>query len=390
MTHKSFEDLLLLHMTHSISEADRVKLFTHLESCADCRAALVEWQQIARAVKLNAEEKNTMTTATRFRTSVPRVQRPLLPAVIALIAVIFVAYFGLFSRPTTSFAPLAAQLATPTPTVYVELVLAARDIEHGTVLTSDDVTLYRIPVDYAPFNGMTQVADAVGKIARTNLQCGLPVMGNLLVEDAKDVSEQPALSQHNSCNLVPLSEPVEPKVVVVAIQEMDAGMRITKAMVALRAYPAQLVPADMAASLEEVVGQVTSVPIYREEMLSPAMLQAGESLSVHIAIPGDLIQNADSIFYAGDHIDVIATMLFVNVDPTYQAPAGTNSVVVPAPADTRRITQRVASYALIASVAHDGTGKLTELTLMVTPTDAAVLAWVVEAKLPLVLSLLPG
>src|SRR5579871_913747 len=88
MAHDEFEDLILQYTTHSISEADQRILLTHLESCADCRAALMEWQQIAAAVKRNVHENGQVASVSQAQRASSRLLWRGLQVAAALLIVI--------------------------------------------------------------------------------------------------------------------------------------------------------------------------------------------------------------------------------------------------------------------------------------------------------------
>ncbi|MEP7293065.1 MAG: SAF domain-containing protein [Chloroflexota bacterium] len=390
MKHRIFEDLLLQRMTHSISARDQARLKAHLATCARCRAALAEWQQIAAAVRLEVQERGTMIADNHAQPNRQVTHRHPALVLIAVVSLIIVLGIGFFYRPASS-PSLVAQIATasPTPTNDVELVLAARNIENGTVIQSDDVTLYRLPVDDTPFNSVVELGDVVGKIARTNILCGLPVLTNMLVENARDVPMQAALNQQNDCSLAPLSEPAETENIVVAVQELSAGSVLNADSVALRRYPAQLVPDAAMTDLEAVIGKVAQVPIYRESVILAQQLQNPPADRESIIVPADLIQNRDSLLPVGSSVEVIVTMLFVDLgDTTQEAVGAVLPVTPPTGSEARAVTQHV-TIALIVSTRMDAQGNLESLRLDVaSPEDAQTLRWIVDAHLPITLALL--
>lgn len=55
MTHEDYRELLAAHALTALDAADARALDTHLESCADCRAELSEWQETTALFALDAE-----------------------------------------------------------------------------------------------------------------------------------------------------------------------------------------------------------------------------------------------------------------------------------------------------------------------------------------------
>ncbi len=55
MTHEDYRELLAAHALTALDAADARALDTHLESCADCRAELSEWQGMSALIALAAE-----------------------------------------------------------------------------------------------------------------------------------------------------------------------------------------------------------------------------------------------------------------------------------------------------------------------------------------------
>lgn len=385
MTHETFDDLLLQYMTHSISPTDRMALTAHLAECAPCRAALAEWRDIAAAVRLHAQERKTMIASVPVHAEYPMRRRRLTAMLVAAASVVGVILIALFNRPA-HLPTLVAQIATSTPTAYVDLVLAARDIENGALIQPEDVTLYPLPVDYAPFNGVVSPDDVVGKIARTNIRCGLPILANLYVENAHDVPvDQPTLAQRPDCNLPRLTEPVETRDVVTMAQEIPAGMPIPAEAVVLRPYPAALLPEGALTSLDDVVGKAARTPLYREQVVMPDQLQEVVE-NVELTIPATAIQNAGSLLPIGSRVDVITTILFVDLGDA--VPSGAQSLVThDSGIEGTPVTQRLIGSARVVSVQTDATDAFESVTLSVTPEDATTLTWIIEAKLQIVLVL---
>lgn len=146
--------------------------------------------------------------------------------------------------------PVAQQPAgptnTPEPTItpipFVEIVIAVQDIPRGIPVPPNAVAVRRFPEESAPFQAYTDVEDVIGLIARTDIYREQPIQRNLLVEDLTALA--------------------------------DIG-------------------SDAAAIL----------PPNR----------------VAVALPMDRITSVAYAIQPGDRVDVLVSMLFVDVDPNFQS-----------------------------------------------------------------------
>ncbi|MBZ0294814.1 MAG: hypothetical protein K8L99_19785, partial [Anaerolineae bacterium] len=82
----------------------------------------------------------------------------------------------------------------------------------------------------------------------------------------------------------------------------------------------------------------------------------------------------DSALQAGDVVDIEVEMLFVEADEQMDQSDGES----PTPQLT---TERIIQNALVVGTGPDGS----IVTLAVSPQDAEILVWVLEAKLPITL-----
>lgn len=269
--------------------------------------------------------------------------------------------------------------------------------------------------------------------------------------------------------------PTEVRVpVVVAIQELPRGYRFPdtveelESVVAVRLFPEAAAPFNGVQEVDDLIGQIARTDIYREEpILINMVVQDFTSLAnigsdaaavlpsnlVAVSIP---IDRQTSVAYAvqqGDRVDVIVSMLFVDVDEPFQTivpntitlveitdsgielsdtipgrPESTSlGFAIIGPSERQRprlVTQRTIQDALVVYVgdfprngrflgvtqppptptgqsaqptqASGGQGTAVPtatparpdiITLGVTPQDAVFLTWVVEARLPVTLAL---
>lgn len=292
----------------------------------------------------------------------------------------------------------------------------------------------------------------------------------------QDTSPDPAGDDPTPTNEagLPTPTPVAVVQIVIAVQELPRGFRIPANAVAIREWPEQSVPFNAVLEIEDVVGKIARTDIYREQpILSNLLVDDFENLTNNLArvgsdaaavLPETLvavsipIDRLTSVAYAvqdGDRVDVIVSMLFVDVDDEFQTLSPNaqiivsqdpedgsfefsevipgrpgNSVfgeIVVVPSERQRprlVTQRTVQDALVVHVGEfpqdgrfigipptptpipdeegededevdeEGEPVVTPipprpniLTLGVTPQDAVLITWALEARLPLTLAL---
>ncbi len=79
--------------------------------------------------------------------------------------------------------PVGTPLPTATPIVFVNLVIAVQELPRGIVIPPNAVALRPWPQDAAPFNGVSNLDDVVGKRARTDIFREQPILSNMVVDD---------------------------------------------------------------------------------------------------------------------------------------------------------------------------------------------------------------
>lgn len=301
---------------------------------------------------------------------------------VAVIAVVLVVVLpGLQPAPTVTTEsgevvvqqPNETPLPTATPMVFVDLVIAVQDLSRGQVIPPNAVAVRPWPEQSVPFNGVRNLEDVVGKIARTDIFREEPLLTNMVVD-----------------NLTGLAR----------------------------------VGSDAAAVLPNGL--------------------------VAVSLPMDRITSVAYAVQDGDRVDLIISLLFVDVDEAFQSivpnritlfriteegdinfldgiegrpDSTTLGPVIVGPSERQRprlVTQRTIQDALVVHVGNfppDGrfigvpptptpipaeeeeTGQGTPppptptparpdiITLGVTPQDAVILTWLIEAKIPVTLAL---
>jgi Flp pilus assembly protein CpaB len=268
--------------------------------------------------------------------------------------------------------PAATPLPTATPIVFVDIVVAVQEIPRGMVIPPNAIQLRPWPQSVAPFNGVTNIDDVIGKRARTDIFREQPILSNMVVDDLTGAAR---------------------------------------------------VGSDAAAVLPEDL--------------------------VAVAIPMDRLTGIAYAPQDGDRVDLIISLLFVDMDEDFQSilpnslrlfrvtdegiellepiegrPDSTSlgSVIV-APSERQRprlVTQRTVQDALVVHVGNfpydgrfigvpptptpvpseNGEGENGTpppptplpprpdiITLGVTPQEAVVITWMIEARIPITLAL---
>ena len=118
----------------------------------------------------------------------------ILIVIVALVIVFVVPLLNPAPTPTATpgtpvvQAPQATALPTATPIVFVDLVIAVQELPRGIVIPPNAVALRPWPQDAAPFNGVTSVDAVVGKRARTDIFREQPILSNMVVDDLTGVA----------------------------------------------------------------------------------------------------------------------------------------------------------------------------------------------------------
>lgn len=285
-----------------------------------------------------------------------------------------------------------------------------------------------------------------------------------VVEDP-NTGEQVVVQQEPNATPLPTATPIIFVDLVVAVQELPRGIVIPPNAVALRPWPQDAAPLNGITSLEDVIGMRARTDIFREQPILSNMVVEDLTGAAHVGsdaaavLPEGLravsipVDRLTSIAYApqdGDRVDLIVSMLFVDVDEAFQsivpnqltlfqvAEDGTITLqagiegrldstslgpVIVSPSERQRprlVTQMTIQDALIIHMGNfppdgrfigvpptptpvpvegeeDGGGtpppptptppRPDIVTLGVTPQEAVVLTWLIEAKVPVTLAL---
>jgi Flp pilus assembly protein CpaB len=138
--------------------------------------------------------------------------------------------------------------------------------------------------------------------------------------------------------LPPTATPIPVAEVIIAVQDIPRGVEIQPNMVEVIAFPVDFLPQGTFGDLNAVVGRIARTDISREQLIqsrqiitgpftqaaadlgrvgsdAAAVLEAGR---VAIALPIDPLTSVAYALQPGDSVDVLVSMLFVDVDQDYQ------------------------------------------------------------------------
>lgn len=133
--------------------------------------------------------------------------------------------------------------------------------------------------------------------------------------------------------IIPTPEPVVLTEIVVAVQNLARGVIIPPDAVDLRPWPIDAVPVNALTSLEDVIGERARVDIFQEQpilfsMVVPDLSQlgsVGSDLSASlppgtraVAMPIDRLTSVAYGLQRGDRVDIIISLLFVEIDEQFQ------------------------------------------------------------------------
>jgi pilus assembly protein CpaB len=131
----------------------------------------------------------------------------------------------------------------------------------------------------------------------------------------------------------PTQEVIQFVEVVVAIQDIPRGVVIRPDMVEISFVPEDVAPVRAITDPAEVIGQIARTDIFREQvvldsLVVPDLSQIGsigsdaaallEPGRVAVSLPIDAVTSVAYALQPGDRVDVIVSMLFVNVDRQFQ------------------------------------------------------------------------
>lgn len=266
---------------------------------------------------------------------------------------------------------------TFTPQPMVELVIAIQELVRGQVIPPNAVALRDWPADAAPFSAITNLEDVVGQIARTDIFREEPILTNMVVENLTDLasvgSDAAAILPSG---LVAVSIPIDRLTSVgYAIQDGDRVDLIVSLLYVdvdeefQSRIPSEITlftiePETNAITLQEgIQGRPDSSAAF-----APARVIVGPSeqqrprLVTQMTIQDALVVHVGTFPLDGRFIGVPPTPTPV---PEEQEAAQGDATPVPTPTPARPDI----------------------VTLAVTPQEAVVITYYVEARIPVTLAL---
>lgn len=161
----------------------------------------------------------------------------------------------------------------------------------------------------------------------------LPQFNQPVPVEQTDTGEVPVAQAPESTPL-PTATPIIFVDIVVAVQELPRGIVIPPNAVALRPWPQDAAPFNMVGSLDDVIGKRARTDIFREQpILSNLVVEDLTDIArvgsdaaailpsnlVAVAVPMDRLTSVAYAVQDGDRVDVLISMLFVDVDEVYQS-----------------------------------------------------------------------
>ena len=162
--------------------------------------------------------------------------------------------------------------------------------------------------------------------------CGILPSGDTGTDPEGTVDPQ-ATQQEQPRSTTPAETAIPRLEVVIAIQNIPRGTVITPDRVTVVLYPVDAIPGDTFPEVEPVVGKIAATDIFTNELiLSRKLVDGFDSLGsvgsdaaaildpgrVAVAVPIDRITSVAYALQPGDRVDVIVSMLFVDIDQDFQ------------------------------------------------------------------------
>lgn len=142
------------------------------------------------------------------------------------------------------------------------------------------------------------------------------------------------VAQEATATPLPTITPIPLIEVVIAVQDIPRGVPIAANAVQIVRIPEETAPFGAYSNIEDVVGLIARTDIFREQVVLNNLLvedlsnlaTAGSDAAavlpanrVLVAVPIDRLTSVAYAIQPGDRVDIIASMLFVDVDPTFQS-----------------------------------------------------------------------
>lgn len=276
----------------------------------------------------------------------------------------------------------AEVLPTPTPIPYVEIVVAVQELPRGIRIPAENaVELKRWPADAAPFNALQSLDDVVGKIARTDIPRESPVLSTMLVDNLRELAERGRVGS-DAAAVMP------PGLVAVSIP-MD---RITGVAYAIR--EGDYVDVIMSMLFVDVDEEFQSLFPNKINLVSfdeEGNITAAEGIEgrLDVGIGGAPVIVGPSEVQRPRLVTQrtvqSAWVLRVGNFPITGSYIGATPTPLPTPTPAAAAEGEAAAERPVAAPTPVPAPDI--ITLAVSPQDAVVLVWAVDARLPVTLAL---
>ncbi|GAB5491355.1 MAG: hypothetical protein Phog2KO_15700 [Phototrophicaceae bacterium] len=284
-------------------------------------------------------------------------------------------------QATTTITPTATPITNENlqdaPDDFNSVVIAVRNIQAGIEITSEDVTLIDFPSDSTPSNVFSNIDDVIGLVAQTHIQAEAPLRTYLLAEAYREDFGR----------------------FLIALRDIELNEVITDEMVTTVQYDFEdtnwFMDEDNPGAIyfnneATVIGQRASTfipyhqPIHsnnitesqncEDSVLACAILDES-SVLMELSV----IDRSALALPLGTQVDIIAALQYIDIGDESQAIVDTSDLpldIVPS------ITiDTIVSNAILLNA--EDIGDTITVTIALSPQDAMVLEYILEAGLPL-------
>jgi Flp pilus assembly protein CpaB len=362
--------------------------------------------------RLQEKEKTAMTTLP-VPARRPNNYRPLAAAAVLVMMLASVLLWEGGRPPSPGKEMVIGQpgTASPTPVVMINVLIARQNLPRGYRFPDDGNALNEVvgyvPLpDYAvPVSALTESDNSLEKLSgqylRTDVVREQTLLSTLLASDLSDLA-----------NIGVQTNVYES--VVVSLKNLKKGEAINEDSVTTVFWPPASVPEGAINDVKRLENHILQrdVTQWQPILASDLQLQLPNG-TVAVTIPIQLLESVAGSVTEGDHVNIWASFLFVNVGspagtpgPLLLNPQGTimPQTVITLPPDAQlqmpvtgipgnaqhstaqRTTQVIVHDALVVQVSKlCGQGDVCDdvMVLAVSPQEADVLQWAINAKLPL-------
>ncbi|MCC6612175.1 MAG: Flp pilus assembly protein CpaB [Anaerolineae bacterium] len=267
-------------------------------------------------------------------------------------------------------------IPTPTPLQLTEIVIAVQELPRGIPIPPNAVALRPWPLESAPINGITNLEDVVGKIARTDIFREEPILSNMVVDDltslARVGSDAAAILPSG---LVAIAVPMD-RLTSVAYGVQD-GDRVDVIMSMLFVD----VDEEFQTILPNKVTLVSQDPETQEIQLTTAIEGRLDPLGFGNAVVGPSERQRPRLVTQRTIQD--ALVLHVGEFPPDGRFIGVPATPTPAAEGEGEGDAAAQGGGNATAVPSPTFARPDIVTLGVTPQDAVVLTYTIEARLPL-------